>query len=161
MQVPLFHMLLQNRVTGQINYSQLIDLNGKIPTGNCNSELEQVHQFLLILCDLRGQEAKPCFAMTLTASKSKVCSGALCGNTTTTKFIYQALTKASRILMNQVGSKGQFETKLSFQNFSQTNLFSYPEKQLHIRYVGLALLRGLATAICQNINIPNLYNCSG
>ena len=32
---------------------------------------------------------------------------------------------------------------------------------IHTRYVRLALLRGLATAICQNINIPNLYNCSG
>ena len=29
------------------------------------------------------------------------------------------------------------------------------------RYVRLALPTGLATAICQNINISNLYNCSG
>ena len=42
----------------------------------------------------------------------------------------------------------------------RTNLFFYPEKKLHTRCVRLALLRGLATAICQNINIPNLYNCS-
>ena len=32
---------------------------------------------------------------------------------------------------------------------------------VYTRYSSFALLRGLATAICQNIYIPNLYNCSG
>ena len=35
----------------------------------------------------------------------------------------------------------------------QTNLFFYPENTMYVR---LALLRGLETAICYNINIPNL-----
>ena len=39
--------------------------------------------------------------------------------------------------------------------YEETNLLFYPKKQLQTRYVRLALLRGLATAICQNINIPN------
>ena len=41
------------------------------------------------------------------------------------------------------------------------DFFFYPEKQLHTRYSRLVLLRGLATAVCQNINIPYLYNFSG
>ena len=30
-----------------------------------------------------------------------------------------------------------------------------------LQYVRHALLKGLATAICENISIPNLYSCSG
>ena len=68
--------------------------------------------------------------------------------------VYRNLLKVSR-------SRNKIVMPKLLPKNDPTNLFFYPEKQLHTRYIRLALLKGLATAICQKINTPNLYNCSG